>query len=134
MTTMLEDIGAYMQTNGRGTLGTDLFLNFLPEAPNSVTVLSEYMSETPKDTMGAHLPSVEMPHIQVMVRRSATDYLAARNESDLCYNLLVMVLDLVVGTYLYTITPLDTPTLMSRDDNERPLVVCNYVVYRRNAT
>lgn len=130
MTTTLEDLGSYMASNGRGTLGTDLFLNMMPDSPDSVTSITEYLSGQPLDTMGAHAPLVELPMIQVLVRRGPTEYLTARTEADLVYNLLVMILDTTIGSNRYTVTPTNTPTLTGRDEQKRPIVTCNYAVRR----
>lgn len=132
MTTTLDAIATYLQTNGHGTIGTTLWKNYMPDGPlgdtDSVVAVTEYLSNTPIDTMGAHAPYIELPRIQVIVRR--VDYSSARTEADSIYNLLVMVLDQDLSGNRYTITPLDTPAMTGRDDARRVLVTCNYAVRR----
>lgn len=61
--TMLNEIGAYLQVRGVGTLGTDIFLGALPDQPDNCVVLFEYAGSPPDLHWNG-----EYPGLQVRVR------------------------------------------------------------------
>lgn len=60
---MLEDIGAYLQKKGIGTVSKDIFFSAFPASPIECLALFEYQGEPPDQMAG-----VETPGLQVCVR------------------------------------------------------------------
>ena len=70
---MLKEIGTYLQSQGIGTLGTNLFLGLMPDEPDNCIALFEYAGSPPDLHWNG-----EYPGLQVRVR--GTSYEAARSK------------------------------------------------------
>ena len=70
---MLTEIGAYLQSQGIGTLGANVFLGLMPDKPDNCIALFEYAGSPPD----LHWEG-EYPGLQVRVRNKG--YAAARNK------------------------------------------------------
>lgn len=70
---MLAEIGNYLQSQGIGTLGTDLFWGLMPDQPDNCVALFEYAGRPPDLHWNG-----EYPGLQVRVRD--TGYAAARSK------------------------------------------------------
>ena len=70
---MLCEIGTYLQSQGIGTLGADLFLGLMPDQPDNCIALFEYAGSPPDLHWNG-----EYPGLQVRVR--GTSYEAARSK------------------------------------------------------
>jgi hypothetical protein len=79
MSTILEAVGDYLQTNGYGTQGTDIFLAVLPESPDACIAIYEAVGNAPEFTMGSDPWAIDRPVIQVICRAGRGDYPTARN-------------------------------------------------------
>ena len=128
MTMLLEDIGTYLQTNSVGTLGTNLFLNTMPEEPDILVVVNEYLSTEPFATMRQGAPLVERPRLQLVVRDMPQEVVAAHNRARAAYLLLCQLIDTFMGGKTITLEPMDTPVLTGRDPKERVLYTVNFQV------
>jgi len=70
---MLKEIGTYLQSQGIGTLGADIFLGLMPDQPDNCIALFEYAGSPI-----ALYWNGEYPGLQVRVR--GTSYEAARSK------------------------------------------------------
>ena len=70
---MLSDIGNYLQAQGVGTSGTDMFLGLMPDQPDNCIALFEYAGSPPDLHWNG-----EYPGLQVRVRDKS--YAAARTK------------------------------------------------------
>ena len=70
---MLKEIGTYLQAQGIGTLGTNIFLGLMPDEPDNCIALFEYAGSPPDLHWNG-----EYPGLQVRVR--GTSYAAARSK------------------------------------------------------
>lgn len=131
MTTLLDDVGTYLQTNGVGTIGTTLFLSYMPEAPDLCVAVYEFVGLQPMQTMsGAADVKNERPRLQIAARGAPQDYVAARAKVQTCYGLLCNLVDSVLGTTRYiSFVPIDSPAPIGRDDSQRPTIVCNFQAF-----
>jgi hypothetical protein len=135
MGVMLDDIGAYVATNiGSLTLGTNLFLSLLPETPDNVVAILENSGVAPVFTLGSnHLPRIERPEIQVLVRNDS--YSTGRALAESIYRLLTQVTNQTIGSVLYQrIEAVSAPDLMERDINYRSVFTCNFSVMKGLST
>lgn len=104
-----------------------LFVDYLPETPNEVVVLSDYMADQPEWVMKATTPpSPEHPRIQVMVRDDPEEVLQCEALCRTIYNRLCGIVGSTVGSYVATMMPLQTPTMAGRDEQKRVTYVCNF--------
>ncbi len=60
-----EELALYLQANGHGTQGTDLFLNFQPDSPDNCVVVYDETAPTPEES---HALSVDQFGVQIIVR------------------------------------------------------------------
>ena len=128
---MVDDAATYLCTlgiTGVTSVGANVFKNWRPEEPDSVTVLTETGGARPVGSMGAAAP-VERPGLQVICRGAANTDPEARDRIYNVWRALVLVVDMDMGGNHYRcIEALDQPAYMSHDHNERPLYVANFVV------
>lgn len=124
---LLDEIGTYLQTGGIGTLGTNLFLSMLPDSPDVCVVVHEYGGSDGEYVFGATGAQVERPRFQVMARAAADDYASARTKIQSVYTLLDAVVETSLsGKRYHRIRALAPPFFVERDDQRRPLLVCNF--------
>ncbi|SMB97778.1 hypothetical protein SAMN00808754_1941 [Thermanaeromonas toyohensis ToBE] len=121
---LLNDIAAYLQANGVGTVGTDIFLGQLPATPDNVAALFEYAGEPPD----LH-SNVEYPGLQVLVRNK--NYAAGRQKIEQIRNVLHGLTETIVNGRRYLlIRARQSPEALPRDENGRAIFVCNFRVIK----
>ena len=129
---LLDEVGTYLAAQGIGTLGTNLFLGFAPDAPDQVTVLYEAGGQAPIRAMGqaAGSPVAQRPRLQVVCRDTQYEYATARSKAKSVYAILDGLCsrgDITMsGTRYMWLSAVSEPSLMGRDDAGRVLIVCNY--------
>jgi|GEM_PF-956819 len=125
---LLDEVGAYLQAEGLGTLGTDLFLGMLPvDAPNGsppgeVTALYEtpgFPAQYVHSTVGADW---EQPVLQIVVRGEPYDYAPARLQAERIWVALSQIRNQVLsGTFYLWCQPLQSVSpVIGPDDYGRP--------------
>jgi len=127
---LLDDLGAHLQTQGVGTLATDLFVGDMPPSPAAAGTVYETPGSPPLDVGGvAGDPAVQRPRVQVVCR--AVTYQAARSKARDAYDALHAVANQNVnGVYYERVAALQEPFLLRRDESERVLVAFNCEVWR----
>lgn len=127
MSTILEAIGDYLQTNGYGTQGTNLFLAVMPESPDSCVAIYESVGSTPEFTMGANPWAIDRPVIQVICRAARGDYPTARNQAENIRALLGAITDVTISSIpIMRVQTQGSVNPMGEDENQRPLVSVNF--------
>jgi hypothetical protein len=110
---MLKEIGTYLQAQGIGTLGADLFLGLMPDQPDNCIALFEYAGSPP-----AMHWSGEYPGLQVRVR--GTSYEAARSKIGEVINKLHGLHEqMLSGTRYLLIWAKGSVEILKRDANNR---------------
>lgn len=127
---LLDEVGTYLQAQGVGTLGTDLFKGDMPPDINTVIAIIETPGFGPQDQMGSgQQPGFEQPGFQILCR--APTYGVARQKADAAWKALTKVANTTLSGVAYQrIKPTQSPFLVGRDDNQRVLVNCNYQVWK----
>ena len=132
---LLVDLGDYLSSGGIGTLGTDLFLGLMPASPDNATCVYETGGRSPAHAMNgsAGQASVTYPHIQVVVRGGMDSYQVARALAQKAFLLLDGLPHRTIGTtcYLWSESLQGEPFLLGRDEQNRPLIACNFEVVKR---
>lgn len=136
---ILDEIGTYLQTQGLGTLNTDLFLGFMPDSPDACTALYETVGEAPSLAFHTNPGEIvlEYPHFQVAVRsakrdNSATFYTDARTKAQNIWKKLQGLGNVTLSgaSYKY-IHALQSPCFRNRDENQRVIFAANYRAAKR---
>lgn len=125
--TVLESVGDYLQAQGQGTLGTNLFLAILPESPDVCVCVYETPGLAPHLTMGTAATAVDQPGLQVITRAARGDYPAARDKAHAIRALLGAVTETSIsGIHILRISPDSSLLPMGEDENGRPMVSVNF--------
>jgi hypothetical protein len=125
----LDELGAYLQTQGLGTLASTLFLGVEPETPDTcVTLLDSPARGMAVRAMGPSLglPSLERPRGQLRAR--GLDYVAARTLAASGLALLDWLGPVTLsGTrYLHVVALQRPAVLFDRDQNDRYIFGFNF--------
>lgn len=128
--TVLEAIGDYLETQGQGTLGTNLFLARMPESPDSCVTVFEYEGAAPMEVFRSNVTAVDMPRIQVKVRASREDYPVARDKAAAIRDLLGAITNTTIsGVSLLRVRPVASILPLGFDQQDRPIVAVNFECY-----
>lgn len=129
---MPKDVADYLVANVSLSLtqGTNLFMNWKPESPNQIVVLSDYSHDEPVVTMGEVVPSTERPRLQVLVRDEPSEVVACEDRCRDIYEYLCALKSTTINAHNYTAIPRQTPTMVGRDEQQRVLYVVNFDVVR----
>ncbi|MDQ7794148.1 MAG: minor capsid protein [bacterium] len=125
---LLDDIAAYLQAQGIGTVGTDIHKGFLPDQPDNVVALFEYAGSAMGLTM-CDSPTIERPGLQVRVRNRT--YPAARAKIEAVVDVLHGCAELVLGGTRYLLIRANqSPASMGLDASNRSELVVNFTVLK----
>lgn len=109
----------YLEDEGLGTVGSDLFAGTLPAGVVNGTVLTQYPGSPPELTCGSNGWTLELPRLQLLVRN--TDEATALNKARLMAQSLTRVKNQTIESVYYrAVTVLQSPGLLYRDENKRP--------------
>lgn len=125
---MLTDIGGYIATSMSLTAGNGLFLNWQPESPDQIVVLTDYLHDMPDITMRGTSPLSEHPRLQLLVRDLPMEVVQCESRCRTAYGYICAIQDMSLGSKRYTAIPMQTPTMVGRDEQQRVLYVCNFQV------
>jgi len=121
---MLKEIGTYLQGQGIGTLGTDIFLGLMPDEPDNCIALFEYAGSPPDLHWNG-----EYPGLQVRVRNKS--YAAARTKigevMDKLHGLHEQTLS---GTRYLLVKARGSPEVLKRDNNNRVELFVNFEILK----
>jgi hypothetical protein len=125
---VLEDLGAYLEEQGVGTVGTTIFYNAVPETPPSCLALFEYGGAGPRFTLPATTGiATESARVQVLVRSESNT--AARAKAEEAYRALAKIVDRPLSSTRYLrVEPLQAPFFLRRDENHRIIMAFNVEV------
>jgi hypothetical protein len=127
MSTFLEALGDYLQTQSQGTLGTNLFLGVMPESPDAVVCLYEGPGLAPMETMGVSAFAVDQPGLQVISRGLRGDYPGARDKARTVRGLLAAITETTIsGIHIMRVSADGALLPMGEDQNGRPMISMNF--------
>jgi len=132
---LLDELGAFLQAQSLGTLGSNLFLGGLPvDAPNATTPdACTALVETPGfPAIYVHdvvPPSREAPVVQILVRGAPYDYATARQWAQDIFLALGSIRNQTLsGTFYLGVQPIQSVFHLRQDDYNRPLMTCQFRV------
>jgi hypothetical protein len=121
---MLSDIGNYLQAQGIGTLGTNIFLGLMPDEPDNCIALFEYAGSPPDLHWNG-----EYPGLQVRVRNKS--YAAARTKIGEAMTALHGLHEQTLsGTRYLLIKARGSPEILKRDNNNRVELFVNFEIIK----
>lgn len=131
---LVNDIGTFLQDEGVGVLGVNLFTAFLPSNPDDCIALFEYAGSPPDE-----FADLDNAGLQVRVR--ASDYETAYSNIISCYDALRQIGYELSSAYAYGIVINDTfyPRIQANaginnlglDKNNRFELTQNFTVVRK---
>jgi hypothetical protein len=101
----------------------------MPATPDTMGAVYEYGGS--QAMAGFSYPGIqhENPSVQVVFRGGPGDYLAPRQKAEAAYRALTQIQAKVLsGTKYLFVSAIQSPFLLTRDDNERVLIACNYSI------
>lgn len=128
---VLDDLAAYLATQGCGTLATDLFVSQLPATPDLCTALFEYEGQASLRAMaaGPGAALAERPNVQVVVRGGT--YAAARSRIEAAYmHLDGLSFTSSSGVRYMDCAALQPPFFLDRDETGRSRLAFNIAVVK----
>lgn len=132
---MVEEVGAFLaaQIPATFTVGTNLFLNFLPDEPATAAAIFETPGSSPDDTF-SQAAAIENPRFQLVTRSSGDNVgpTIARANIDAAWASLHGVANTTLSgsTYL-RIAAVHSPFLLDRDPRGRVEFAATFDVMRR---
>lgn len=124
MLMLLDDVAAYLQTQGIGTIGTDIFKGAMPDQPDNCICLYEYAGSPPDLHWNG-----EYPGLQVMARN--TSYAAGRTKIETIRTKLHGLTEQTLGTTRYLLIKANqSPESLGRDENNRQEFVINFTIIK----
>lgn len=129
---LLDALGNRLQTDGVGTLGTTIFLGFLPPSPDAVVVIYEGRGNGPEHTFGAGILAIERPLIRLIARAARNDYPAARTLMESARASLGDIRNETISSVNFLcVTPTSDPYPLRLDDKERAQMGLDFVAWLR---
>lgn len=128
---LLDEVATYLNTNVAAlTLGTNLFIGRMLETPDICVALHESAAGAPLEALGGDgTPILERPRVQVHVRN--TTYSAGRTMAqDIWASLVLIAGDTLSGTLYLRAQPIDSPTFLLRDENDRVVFNMNFELWK----
>ncbi len=126
-----NEIAAKLVALGIGTLGTDLFIGFMPASPNACCPVIESGGQAPEMQFGSTAIGYEEPALQLLFRGAKNDYAGPRAKAETAYQGLATVqavtLSVSGGTsaFYHYVAPRQAPFLLERDALERVVIAFN---------
>ena len=124
---LLDALGAHLQTQGVGTLATNIFLTVMPDEPDACILIIEDNGVGPTHTFGASSYAIERPRIRVFCRAPRNDYPAARAKAVAVRNALGAIRNQTIsGVSFLSVTATSDFYSVGRDGDDRPVVAVDF--------
>lgn len=118
---MLEELADRLDSDGVGTVGTDIYIGLMPTSPDSCIALYEYAGEAPLEVFQDNAATVEQPSVQVMARAGRNDYPTARALIEAARDSLTAVTNETLGTVRFLrVREISAINAIGGDEKDRP--------------
>ena len=132
---VLDDLGDYLTSGGVGTVGTDIFLNGLPDTPDACVGILETGGLGPTHTMSTGPGNAVLDSVTVQIMSRAASYPTARTKAQEVHILMDgFAARSINGTEYYWMEARQPPFSLDLDANNRKTVVCNYLIRKALTT
>tara|TARA_Y100000310_G_scaffold212376_1_gene213217 strand:+ start:3939 stop:4340 length:402 start_codon:yes stop_codon:yes gene_type:complete len=127
----LEEIATYIQAQGHGDIGTDIFGGEMPDQPDACIAVYESEGREPGETFGNTPPVYDRPHLQILVRGERNDY---ETPMALCQairtDLATLVNTSLSGTYYLRVAARGSAHPIGDDGQDRYKMAANFIVFK----
>jgi hypothetical protein len=124
---ILEAIGHYLEAQGHGTLGVNLFLGRMQETNVMAVAIYEYEGQSPIEMMGAGVAPIDLPRIQVAVRGIPEAYPEARAKVEAIRDVLQQISEQELsGVSIMRVRALGSILPLGFDSQDRPTLSANF--------
>lgn len=131
---LVEELGSYIDTaSTRFALGTNLYLNFLPDEPNTAAAIVETGGSEPDYVFANDLPVNENARVQISCR-AASSTLARANITAAWVAVSGIANESLSGKSWLRAKPVQSPFLLRRDEQGRPIFAFNADCTRRTTS
>ena len=129
MARTVDEVATYLAAQSVGTVGTDLFKESLPATPDACVMVRETGGASPDPGFGSTAARFERPALQIIARGAADDVTGPYDKAWLAWVALMAVnpTTSMSGTIYHQINPLQNPSLLEVDDNDRSLYAVNFL-------
>lgn len=126
---VLEALGDWAESEGLGTLGSDLFLSRMPDSPDACVTIYEYDGGTPVEVLGPLGIALDRVRIQFVGRSARDDYPQVRDKMlDIRTAVAGLYSTVVSGVSILRARPLGYLNQMGYDAENRWKVTLNVEV------
>ena len=123
---MADDIATKLQTSSIGTIGTDIFIGHMPDAPDNCIALMQNGGDPP-EVVGGITSQIEYPRLIVRVRN--TSYSAGMSKANSILKALHTVGDTNLSSHRYLfIRAIGSINQLGRDHENRSLFSIDFAV------
>lgn len=128
---LIEEIGTFLDTQStRFALGTNLYLNYLPDEPNTATAIYETGGGPPQHHFAGDLPAWENQRIAVTCRSTSSTQ-ARANINDAWVQLQEVTNETLSNRSWLRVSAVQSPFLLNRDPRGRVSFQVNFDCVRR---
>lgn len=111
-------------------IGADLFVNKMPSSPDKLIAINDSGGYNPLLTLNI-LEVCYYPTVQIMVRGNKQNYLETYSLCDQVKSFLHGKSQIWIGTTRYVLITSESDIIsLGYDDNNRPLLSCNFLIDR----
>lgn len=126
---LLNDMLVKFVELGIGTVGVNLFMTNMPAMPDTCTAIFDTGGLPPtRSHSRANVNTTERPAFQALFRSKS--YETAMQKAMLAYNALNVANVTINGVRYLSITPVQSPFSIGRDDGQRDQISLNFNVER----
>lgn len=119
---LAKDITKYISTNTALTVGTNLFLAYLPQNVDVGVTISD---------MGGFENDTNMLRAQLHIASVANDYTTAENNAYVVFNKLVYTNGFTIDSgYVFNCVPISTPTYIGFNEQQKVIVTCSVAIFK----
>ena len=131
---LVEELGTYLDTaSTRYTIGTNLFLNALPDEPATATSITEYGGGPPDYVFANDLPVNENQRVQMACR--STSSTKARANANAGWVAVSGIANESLSSHSWLrAVPVQSPFLLRRDEQGRVIFAFNFDAVRRTTS
>lgn len=127
---ILDSLGAYLQTQGLGTVATNIFYTRMPETPDVCVALYENTGTGPDHVFGASVKAIDHQRIRVYCRAARNDYPAARSKAESVRAVLGAIRNTTLsGVSILCVLSTSELYPVKRDNDDRAYVGCDFTVW-----
>lgn len=127
---ILDSLGTYLQTQGIGTVATNIFYTRMPETPDVCVALYENTGTGPDHVFGASVKAIDHQRIRVYCRAARNDYPAARTKAENVRAVLGAIRNTTLsGVSILCVLSTSELYPVKRDNDDRAYVGCDFTVW-----